>query len=562
MKFGTFDIESTNWIHFEVLGFFDGQEYFTFWDIKKFLFHLNRKAYNGFRIYAHNGGKFDFLFIFQELLDRGWIERIIERQGRMIAIRCNTGKMSFTLCDSYAILPARLSKLSAAFNPRHKKLEMDYKAISAHDARTLKYLENDVLCLWEVLYDFFSYDFIVQPQLTIASQAMNTFRSKFFSGEITEMRIAHEEFIRKHYYSGGRVEMYKGYGRNIHVYDVNSLYPFVMLQPMPCGRMKVTDRYRKNKIGFYYIDIKKTPEWYISPLLHRGDKLTFLKGAGKYYVGSPTIDILHEQGVQFKVINGYYFESQETLFTDYVNSFFALKNKSKGTALYLIAKLFLNSLYGKFGAHRHREAIVQGTGYEEDTLLPSLGSNLASYGMVLIQEESRSKFIAPYLAAYITELARVHHFRLMNQHPEEMFYCDTDSLFTTAKYKTGTKIGELSLQGTYKEGVFLGNKTYALQNGKESKVAFRGFSSDDISFQQVKDALIHKVPIIQEREVLLSMRQCSTAVNVSREEGEFLKMRIQKKQTKTLDYDKRVTYPSKKFILDSTPHTQQTLKGI
>jgi len=562
MKFAAFDIESTNWIDFEVLGFFDGEEYRSFWSLKVFLTHLNQKRYDGFRIYAHNGGKFDFLFILEELLSRGWICKMIERQGRLIAIRCDTGRAKIQFVDSYAILPSSLRKLSDAFKPKHPKLEMDYKQISAHDSKTLQYLENDVLCLWEVLYDFFSSDFISQPQLTIASQAMNTFKTKFFSGEITQMRIRHEEFFRKHYYSGGRVEMYKGSGKNLRVYDVNSLYPYAMLQPMPAGELIVTDRYHRGKIGFYHVEIKSTPNWYISPLLHRGDKLTFLNGPGRYYCGSPTLEVLREFGVTFRVISGYYFSHSEPIFIDYVTQFFDLKNRSKGTALYYIAKLFLNSLYGKFGARRDRDAIVPGTGYEEDARLPLLGTPLDSYGMVLITEQSKSKFIAPYLAAYITELARVHHFRLMMQHPEEMFYCDTDSLFTTAKYRTGNKIGDISLQGTYKEGVFLGNKTYALRNDEGEKVAFRGFNAGEITFAQVKDALTKRIPIRQEREVLLSMRQCNAATNVSRERGEFLKMRKQTKVTKSLDYDKRQVIPSARYTIDTLPHTLKTLKEL
>jgi DNA polymerase type B, organellar and viral len=34
-------------------------------------------------------------------------------------------------------------------------------------------------------------------------------------------------------YLGGATDYYKDYGTNLYYYDVNSLYPFVMLKPMP-----------------------------------------------------------------------------------------------------------------------------------------------------------------------------------------------------------------------------------------------------------------------------------------------------------------------------------------
>ena len=37
-----------------------------------------------------------------------------------------------------------------------------------------------------------------------------------------------DRFIRGSYY-GGAVDYYKAYGENLHYYDVNSLYPYAML---------------------------------------------------------------------------------------------------------------------------------------------------------------------------------------------------------------------------------------------------------------------------------------------------------------------------------------------
>lgn len=39
----------------------------------------------------------------------------------------------------------------------------------------------------------------------------------------------------KESYFGGLVDVYKNNGVNLHYYDINSLYPFSMLKPMPVG---------------------------------------------------------------------------------------------------------------------------------------------------------------------------------------------------------------------------------------------------------------------------------------------------------------------------------------
>ena len=41
-----------------------------------------------------------------------------------------------------------------------------------------------------------------------------------------------DTFVKKSYF-GGATDYYKGYGENLYYYDVNSLYPKAMLNPMP-----------------------------------------------------------------------------------------------------------------------------------------------------------------------------------------------------------------------------------------------------------------------------------------------------------------------------------------
>ena len=54
-------------------------------------------------------------------------------------------------------------------------------------------------------------------------------------------------------------------------------------------------------------------------------------------------------GYKFEVINGYIFQSGD-LFSSYVNKMYILRKEyKKSHPMNLIAKLLMNSLYGKFG---------------------------------------------------------------------------------------------------------------------------------------------------------------------------------------------------------------------
>lgn len=570
---GVFDIEATSKIktihgiaaiHFAVLGFFDGTDYRDFFSVETFLNHIDQKKYNKWIHYAHNGGNFDFKFLFEELLARHWVVKAVPRAGALIAIHCQGKKASFVLRDSYALLPDSLRRLADSFKTKHRKLDMDYRKIKAQDKKTREYLQNDCLALYEVLEEFSRLEFIDgNLKLTIASQSLWTFKKYFCSFEPFRMRLEDEEYIRRHFYSGGRVEVYKGYGKNVNSYDVNSLFPYAMLSDMPVGNAKETTRFVPYKIGYYRCKVGSTPQWYISPLLLKHDRRNYyVTGEGEYYLSSSCIEMLrHDFGVRVTVSDGFYFEGKEKIFVAYVNHWYKVKqaHKKEKDAQYYLAKYMLNALYGKFGQSRHQEVLFPVSAASE---IFYGTSEMDTFGLAFRIEESRSVFVMPYVAAWITELARLHHFRLMNQHPESMYYCDTDSLFTSAIYPTSDRIGELSHAGKF-EAVFLAPKTYALKVGKTEVIHFKGFDTAMFNFAYLKSvALSHgKKQLKQVKHRILGFRECMTRkADVADSSGTWLKVA---KQTKvaTANIETRLTKPSKKHILETTPYTYSQLEG-
>lgn len=570
--YGVFDIESEKWIYFKLLGFYDGSEYKVFRSIHGFLNHINHRKYRGWKFYAHNGGRFDFLFLLYDIIMKlGWQVKLIPRGSSVISIMVKTSKTEFTFCDSFAILPESLKKLTEAFNVEHKKKEFKFDestVIDTHDPVILDYLKNDVIGLYEVIGTFFSQDFIDHPKITIASQGLDIFRSRFFKGELLELPIKMETDFRENYYSGGRVEVYKSYGKKVNVYDVNSLFSFAMLRPMPVGDVYKTKSFHKDKIGFYKVRIKSTPSWYISPLLtkirnkdYRKNGNYYVNGPGEYFVSSEMIKYLKSEfGVNCEIIQGYFFDGQEYLFQDYVNYFYELKSKNKGTAQYTIAKFLLNCLYGKLGMNRERESIQTFDGTQQNF------STLEGYEkwlLVLVSEETKSRFILPYLAAYITDLARLHHYKYMNEHPESIYYCDTDSLFTDVEYPVNDNIGGLKNEGTY-EAVFLAPKTYALNiDGKEEEIAFKGFDTTSFKFRDFKTALIDGTELkAQRKSRILSFKEnvgkSKRKTGIIAETSPFLKTVMSEKES-NFSKKMREFFPSKKYINDSKPYLYSTV---
>ena len=160
-----------------------------------------------------------------------------------------------------------------------------------------------------------------------------------------------DEFVRDAYYGGG-TDYYKAFETNMKYYDVNSLYPNAMKNPMPLKLIK----YHKNMDGinldsfFGYIEVEVfCPADILRPMLP-------FKVDGKtiYPTGNWTATSFSEElkmmvllGYKFKLIRGYEF-SKANIFNSYVDHFFNIKKSSTGSRK-LIAKLHLNGLYGYFG---------------------------------------------------------------------------------------------------------------------------------------------------------------------------------------------------------------------
>jgi len=163
-------------------------------------------------IYAHNGGKFDFMFLIHRLRGR------VSFKGRAI-MAAEIGIHS--LRDSSHILPMKLSDWKKD-NFDYAKMRKDKRG--AYKNEIIEYMINDCRSLLEIVKAFVGeFGF----KLTIGQAAMAELKKHHSVARLGE----HTDATLRPFFYGGRVECLAGAGHFVgayKLYDVNSMYPHSM----------------------------------------------------------------------------------------------------------------------------------------------------------------------------------------------------------------------------------------------------------------------------------------------------------------------------------------------
>lgn len=516
-NFAVFDIETYKWINPYALGFFDGDTYYDFLGkscIKDFLEFVLRHKYRGITIYAHNGGRFDFNFLADELKHMKYKFEMVFQGSRLLLLKVYQRQYKDTndryhsdvirFADSVGLLRFKLDDLTKDFNVIHKKLnfmdkktkERDYEYLyrlyKEKDKRFYDYLKHDVLGLHEVLIKFNN---LVQENngklgLTIASTSMKTFQKGYLDKQIYMSDRPINEEMKKAYY-GGRTEIFRMYlpDDTYHCYDINSLYPYVMFtNRFPIGKPKhiknPTLDTIKNHIGITECNVIAPNDLYLPVLPYKlkignHNKLIFPLGSFSGYWDNA--QLVKALSLGYKIIpkKGFIFESS-FLFKDYVTNFYELKRKSiSGTPSYILAKLMLNSLYGKFAQNQDSEMLVKINNPNDLKDYDVTDIVDIDKGLFKVKSESRGNFFIPQISIHVTALAQLrlyHYLEMLINKGFNVAYCDTDSLFTNGKLPVSDKLGDMKLEYSFKRGYFLLPKTYCyVKKNGEVKVKAKGF---------------------------------------------------------------------------------------
>lgn len=181
---------------------------------------------------------------------------------------------------------------------------------------------------------------------------MKIFRNSFLTHNIQVLKGTEDNFIKKGYF-GGATDYYKLHAKNIKYYDINSLYPYAMLKPMPhhiiAKHTDLSNFKLEDFFGFCLAEVT-CPKNMLRPLLpykSEEDRTIYPVGTWTGIYFSEELKAVKEQGYTIKLISGYEF-SKAYIFKDYVQHFYNKKKESTGAERF-IAKMHLNQLYGIFG---------------------------------------------------------------------------------------------------------------------------------------------------------------------------------------------------------------------
>ncbi len=317
-------------------------------------------------IFAHNLGDFDGYFLYKGLMNHykpDNITSIIDESNSFISISHKDSPV-IEWKDSLRIFPISLDKLCKVFGVDGKLIPYNtsFNSIDLFNSPKLwalfkKYSLQDSVGLYNALFYaqftyFTKFGVDIVSVYSTATLSLKIFRTKFLKEDIFVLPQYIDLFIRQGYFGGG-TDVYKAYGEKLFYYDVNSLYPYAMLNDMPHDLVNpklinLTHRALESFFGFAYAQID-CPLDMKRPVLpfHKEGKTIYPVGTWEGVYFSEELKAVEKLGYKIKLIKGYEF-TRIDLFSNYVKTFFEIKRTSKG-AENLIAKLLLNNLYGYFG---------------------------------------------------------------------------------------------------------------------------------------------------------------------------------------------------------------------
>jgi hypothetical protein len=457
---------------------------------------------DSFTIYAHNGGKFDYMFLIKFL--RGSV--LFKGAGIMTA---QIGKHQ--LRDSINICPGRLAS--------YRKDSIDYKLMTRakrerHKKAIIKYCISDCVYLYERVSHFLSEHGF---KLSVGQAAMAALKKHYPSN----MRIGEQtDTWLRPFFFGGRSECIQGrkhvFG-DLKVYDVNSMYPSVMAHCAHPIDGQFNNRRGQPTPQTVFIELEcdnnhalisrvtETDEHH-----HKGD-VTYDVSHGVFQTTVWEYNVALRYGLisNIRIIRCIDYENRST-FADFVLPRYALRERlklaldacaDKESFEYASLKLqatdikdILNNAWGKFAQNprRFKESFLTNPG---EAPPPEVTDPANPWGVAAcgdthyapnIQTEyydiwerpSPSKrFNNIATGASITGAARAKLLEAI-QHAENPYYCDTDSLLCThldeSKVEINpAKLGAWKLENEWTEAIIVAKKGYYLYNSTTGAEKFR-----------------------------------------------------------------------------------------
>lgn len=421
-------------------------------------------------VYFHNL-TFDGSFIMSWLLNNGFKQEKCGFKNKRIfnnfdllasdmagfySLTVGFGKGAFKFQDSLKLLAFSVAEIGASFKTKNQKLLIDYdghlEANQPLTAEEKKYLCNDILVVAQALWEgLLSKGY---TKMTAGANALDDFITRFggkekFREVFLELDSEEDEFVRSAY-RGAISQVKKGIeGKVIYApkgkcVDKHSMYPSQMhsksgnkfpvghgtwedygiqdgdsmqevMQKIEAGMNDGRKHYIRVSVDLQvkeghmpFLQEKNNPRFRPNQFIEDTEgKIEITMMDEEYRLMLEQYDVLAMEFV--KAIS---YEQKAGLFDAYIDYWYHIKESSTG-ALKQLAKLMLNSLYGKFA-----------TSLESISLEAHIEDDIVKYNHI---KEKKNPVYIPVGAA-ITAFARCDLVRSSQANWDNFLYCDTDSM--------------------------------------------------------------------------------------------------------------------------------------
>ncbi len=417
----------------------------------------------------------------------GWKLRFYYEKGMTYAMILKRDQTSLKIISTTNFFATSLKEMGKIVGK--EKIEIAFE--NCTDDELSIYCKNDVEITKRIFLKYVEFVIINDLgkfSITRASQAMHAFRHKFMIEKITihddEEAMAHERKA----YMGGRNEAYRvGQLRDDRyvTLDINSMYPYVMqYNEMPTRLVDAQNCFDIIDLRHMFekycmiaeVKLKTNEPAYAKRMNGKiifpiGTFNTYLCTTGLFYAWN------NNHLIEIKRIQFY---DKKIIFNKYIEHFWMLRKKykeDKNKIFETCCKLFMNSLYGKFGQRTISEQIeikdnpemyYRVTNYFQEDKHFEIETGLMNT-IITNGDEEMNKEAMVSIPAHITEDARFLLWSIIKSVGiKNVLYCDTDSIKIRAKHidrlsyiideKT---LGTLKIETISKSLIIFGCKDYA-----------------------------------------------------------------------------------------------------
>jgi hypothetical protein len=342
---------------------------------------------------------------------------------------------------------------------------------------------------------------------------MHLFRSKYLIEDISFSETV-DEFYKSYY--GGRTEAFIIGKVNAKVYDINSMYPYVMINcKFPDirrlkkeeninidylyyllnyyeGMTKIKVRHKRTYFGFLPVRMK----------INKSEKLVFPIGEFETTVNFNELRFAIKNNA-VEILNVYdvvYSNPIDSPFIDFINDVYNKRQNSTNQLEKIIWKLLMNALYGRFAMRLKLNTtyyneipfhiITELQDLEKFYDIQLFNQNRTDCYLLTENEKMKNSFFSiPTFSSYITSEARILLLKnLIANEKNNVVYCDTDSIFLNDNFKgeVSDSLGSFKIEEkTVKEINGLKNYVYINGNGKKT-VVIKGISRNSIKVSEGK----------------------------------------------------------------------------